>query len=90
VASFRPLSIYEASKFWVILGLFALVIFAVAFTKIDASNAGRVYAAYGGIYILSSLVWLWLVDSVRPDKWDLLGATISLIRTIVILFSSHR
>jgi small multidrug resistance family-3 protein len=44
------------SILWVIPGLFALVIFAVALTRIDVSNAGRVYAAYGGIYILSSLV----------------------------------
>jgi small multidrug resistance family-3 protein len=78
------------SIYWVIPGLFALVIFAVALTKIDASNAGRAYAAYGGIYILSSLVWLWLVEGVRPDRWNLLGVTISLIGTIVILFSPHR
>ena len=78
------------SIYWVIPGLLALVIFAIALTKIDASNAGRVYAAYGGIYILSSLVWLWLVEGVNPDKWDLLGVAISVIGTIVILFSPHR
>lgn len=78
------------SIYWVIPGLFALVLFAVALTKIDASNAGRVYAAYGGIYILSSLVWLWLIEGVKPDKWDLVGVTISVIGTVVILFSPHR
>lgn len=78
------------SIFWVIPGLFALILFAVALTRIDASNAGRVYAAYGGIYILSSLIWLWMIEGVKPDKWDLLGVTISVIGTVVILFSPHR
>ena len=78
------------SIFWVVPGLFALIIFAIALTKIDALNAGRVYAAYGGIYILSSLVWLWLIEGVKPDKWDLLGVTISVIGTVVILLSPHR
>lgn len=78
------------SIFWVVPGLLALVIFAAALTKIDASNAGRVYAAYGGIYILSSIICLWLVEGVKPDKWDFLGVTISLIGTGVILFSPHR
>jgi small multidrug resistance family-3 protein len=78
------------SIFWIVPGLFALIIFAVALTRIDAANAGRVYAAYGGIYILSSLIWLWMIEGVKPDKWDLLGVTISVIGTIVILFSPHR
>jgi small multidrug resistance family-3 protein len=77
------------SVLWLIPGILALLIFAVALTRVDASNAGRVYAAYGGIYILSALVWLWLAEGVRPDKWDLLGVTISLLGTIIILFSPH-
>jgi small multidrug resistance family-3 protein len=78
------------SILWVIPGMLALVVFAVALTKIDSSNAGRVYAAYGGIYIFSSLMWLWLVEGVKPDKFDLIGVTISLIGTIVILFNPLR
>ena len=78
------------SILWIIPGSFALIVFAAALTQVDASNAGRVYAAYGGIYILSSLFWLWLAEGVKPDKWDLLGVTLSLIGTVVILFSPHR
>lgn len=78
------------SILWIIPGILALIIFAFVLTKVDASNAGRVYAAYGGIYILSSLVWLWLAEGVKPDLWDLLGVTISLIGTVVILFGPHR
>ena len=77
------------SIFWLIPGIISLIIFASVLTRVDASNAGRVYAAYGGIYILSSVFWLWLAEGVKPDKWDLLGATISLLGTLVILFGVH-
>jgi small multidrug resistance family-3 protein len=80
----------DRSILWIIPGILALIIFAFALTKVDASNAGRVYAAYGGIYILSSISWLWLVEGVKPDRWDLLGVAISLMGTVVILFSPHR
>ena len=75
---------------WIVPGILALIIFAVALTQIDATNAGRGYAAYGGIYILSSIVWLWLVEGVKPDRGDLLGVGIALIGTVVILFTPHR
>ncbi|MBD2566536.1 YnfA family protein [Anabaena lutea] len=78
------------SILWIFPGIFALIIFAFTLTKIDASNAGRVYAAYGGVYILSSLFWLWLAEGVKPDRYDVLGVTISLLGTILILFSPHR
>lgn len=74
------------STFWLLPGLAALVIFATALTRVDTANAGRAYAAYGGIYILSSLLWLWGIEHVRPDRWDLLGASICLVGAAVILF----
>lgn len=78
------------SILWTVPGILALIIFAVALTKVDASNAGRAYAAYAGIYILSALFWLWLVEGVKPDKWDLGGVALALLGTIVILFGPHR
>ena len=72
--------------FWNLPGLLALTVFALALTRIDASNAGRAYAAYGGIYILSALIWLWAVEKTRPDKWDVIGVAICLLGTAVILF----
>jgi small multidrug resistance family-3 protein len=74
------------SPLWVVPGLAALIIFAMALTRIDAAYAGRAYAAYGGIYIMSSLFWLWAIENVRPDRWDLLGASICLVGASVILF----
>lgn len=77
------------SILWTIPGILALIIFAYALTRINASNAGRIYAAYGGIYIFSSLLWLWLVEGVQPSRWDLLGVSLSLVGTLVILFGSY-
>ena len=56
----------KKSPLWLLPGLVALVTFALALTRIDADNAGRAYAAYGGVYILSSLAWLWAVEGIRP------------------------
>ncbi len=78
------------SILWTIPGTLALIIFAYALTKINASNAGKVYAAYGGIYIFSSLLWLWLVEGVKPNRWDFIGVGLSLVGTLVILFGSYR
>ena len=49
--------------------------------------AGRAYAAYGGIYIAASLGWLWLVEGVRPDRWDLAGAALCIAGASVILLA---
>ncbi|MEX2302537.1 MAG: YnfA family protein [Bryobacterales bacterium] len=74
------------SALWLLPGLVALIIFATALTRINTAYAGRAYAAYGGIYILSSLFWLWGIENVRPDRWDVLGASICLVGAAVILF----
>jgi small multidrug resistance family-3 protein len=62
------------------------VIFALALTRIDAAAAGRAYAAYGGIYIVSSLLWLSIVERTRPDQWDLIGAAVCLAGAGLILY----
>ncbi len=73
------------SILWVIPGLAALAAFACLLTLIDAAAAGRAYAAYGGIYIAASLVWLRVVEQVRPDRWDLTGALVCLLGVLVIV-----
>jgi small multidrug resistance family-3 protein len=73
------------SPVWVIPGVGALVVFALALTRVDTPAAGRAYAAYGGVYIISCLVWLWLVEGTRPDRWDVLGAVVCLAGAAVIL-----
>jgi small multidrug resistance family-3 protein len=49
--------------------------------------AGRTYAAYGGMYVAVALVWLWAVEGVRPDRWDLVGATVTLAGMAIIAFA---
>jgi len=70
---------------WVLPGLLALVLFAYLLTLVDSAAAGRTYAAYGGVYIVSSVCWLWLVEGVRPDRWDAVGAVVCLIGAMIIV-----
>jgi len=51
------------------------------------TQAGRTYAAYGGVYVATALAWLWLVDGVEPDRWDLVGVGITLLGMAVIAFA---
>ena len=74
------------SPLWLIPGIALLCLFAWLLTLVDTENAGRAYAAYGGIYILSALLWLWAAESVRPDRWDVLGTSICLAGAAVILW----
>jgi small multidrug resistance family-3 protein len=67
------------SAIWLIPGTAALILFAWLLTLVDSPAAGRTYAAYGGIYIVASLLWLWVVEALRPDRWDLIGATVCLL-----------
>jgi len=71
---------------WTVPGLASLALFAWLLTLVDAEQAGRTYAAYGGVYILSALLWLWLAEGVRPDRWDLIGASICLAGASIILW----
>ncbi|MEE9544575.1 MAG: YnfA family protein [Rhodospirillales bacterium] len=73
------------SKFWVLPGVAALIVFALLLTRIESVFAGRAFAAYGGVYIAASLVWLWAVEDALPDRWDLIGAAVCLIGAGIIL-----
>ena len=63
----------------------ALTLFAWLLT-LHPHAAGRVYAAYGGVYVAVALMWLWLVDGIRPDRWDWLGASVALAGMAIIYF----
>lgn len=71
---------------WALPGIASLMVFAVLLTRIDAVFAGRAYAAYGGVYIAASLAWLWLVEGMRPDRYDGAGAAVCLIGAAIILY----
>ncbi|MDR3522594.1 MAG: YnfA family protein [Acetobacteraceae bacterium] len=74
---------------WILPGMASLVLFAVLLTRVEQNFAGRAYAAYGGIYIATSLLWFWLVEGQRPDRWDLGGAALCVIGAAVVLFGRN-
>jgi len=73
------------SVWWLVPGMASLALFAWLLTLSGALAAGRAYAAYGGVYIAASLAWLWAVEGVRPDRWDLIGAGVCLAGAAIIL-----
>ncbi len=75
----------DKSPLWLIPGIAALAAFAYLLTLIEVDNAGRSYAAYGGVYIAASLMWLWRIEGVRPLMTDFVGAGICLIGAAIIL-----
>ena len=75
----------DKSPWWLVPGVASLCLFAYLLTLVEAEHAGRTYAAYGGIYIASALLWLWAVEGVRPDRWDTLGTAVCLTGAAIIL-----
>ena len=76
-----------ASVWWLAPGLVSLAIFAWLLTLAPSDFAGRSYAAYGGVYISASLIWLWAVEKQRPDFWDVTGGAICLLGAAIILLA---
>lgn len=64
----------------------SLALFAWLLTLHPAA-AGRTYAAYGGVYVATAVIWLWAVEGQRPDRWDLIGASVSLAGMAIIAFA---
>lgn len=77
---------HDRSVWWVLPGTACLILFALCLARIDTAYAGRAFAAYGGVYIGASLLWLRIVEGVRPDRWDSAGAALCLIGAALILW----
>jgi small multidrug resistance family-3 protein len=75
----------EKSPLWLVPGLASLAAFAFLLTLVPAGAAGRAFAAYGGVYIAASLLWMWAIEGARPDRWDLIGAGVCLIGAALML-----
>lgn len=76
----------DKSIWYLLPGTICLISFAALLTLIDSDAAGRAYAAYGGIYIISALLWLRLAEGLVPDRGDIGGALLAVAGTIIILF----
>ena len=69
-----------------IIGALVLILYGIIPTlQPENSNFGRVYATYGGIFIVLSILWGWKVDNIIPDKFDLIGGFIALIGVLIII-----
>lgn len=79
----------DASAWLLVPAAMSLALFAWLLT-LHPHAAGRVYAAYGGVYITVAIMWLWLIDSVRPTPWDILGVAITLVGMGVIMLGPAR
>jgi small multidrug resistance family-3 protein len=79
----------DSKSIWYgIAGAAALIIYGVVPTlQPSSASFGRVYAAYGGIFIILSILWGWKIDNVLPDKFDIIGGVIALIGVLVIMYS---
>jgi small multidrug resistance family-3 protein len=81
------LSLREGKPWWVgALGGLILVGYGVVATW-QPANFGRVYAAYGGIFIVLAILWGWKVDGIVPDKYDLIGGSVAILGMLIIMYA---
>lgn len=76
----------DKSVWWLVPGVGLLCLFAYLLTLVEAEHAGRAYAAYGGVYIVAAIGWLWVVEGTRPDRWDMFGAVVCLAGAAIIIY----
>jgi small multidrug resistance family-3 protein len=72
---------------WLLIPAALSLMLFVWLLTLHPAAAGKVYAAYGGVYVATALIWLWQVDKVVPDRWDLFGAAVSLVGMAIIIFA---
>lgn len=77
----------EDKTIWLLIpASMSLALFAWLLS-LHPTDAGRVYAAYGGVYIFMAILWLWLIEGVRPTTWDILGSGVTLLGMSIIIFA---
>jgi len=75
---------------WLLLPAAVALIAFVYLLTLHPAASGRVYAAYGGVYVAMALIWLWRVDGIAPTRWDLAGVFITLLGATVIIYGGGR
>jgi small multidrug resistance family-3 protein len=77
----------ESKTIWLLIPAAAsLALFAWLLT-LHPEASGRVYAAYGGVYIVMAILCLWLIDGVRPTTWDVVGSSVAILGMAIIMFA---
>jgi small multidrug resistance family-3 protein len=78
-----------ASAWLLVPAAVSLAAFAWLLSLHPSLGAGRTYAAYGGVYVAVAVMWMWWIEGTKPDRWDLLGATVALAGMSIIAFAPH-
>lgn len=77
----------DRAPWWVLLPATAALVAFVGLLTLHPGAAGRTYAAYGGVYVATAILWLWAIDGIRPTVWDLTGSAIALLGMSIIVFA---
>ena len=80
----------EKTSLWLGFGLVSLILFAYVLTKIDVEHAGRVYAIYGGIYIVASLLWMVFIEKESISRWDVIGSSLAFIGALIMYIGNKQ
>jgi small multidrug resistance family-3 protein len=80
----------EGRSAWLLVPAAASLAAFVWLLSLHPTAAGRVYAAYGGVYVVVAVLWLWSVDGVRPTTWDVVGSGVALAGMAIIMFAPGR
>ena len=75
---------------WLLIPAALSLAFFAWLLTLHPNAAGRVYAAYGGVYIAVALAWLWAVDGIRPTVWDFVGVVVAIIGMMIIMFAPRQ
>jgi len=72
----------------VLFGIAGFVVLAAygVIPTLQPAGFGRVYAAYGGIFVMLAALWGWGIDGVQPDRWDIIGSAVSVFGALLIMF----
>ncbi len=77
----------EGKSAWLLVPSILSLMAFVWLLTLHPAAAGRVYAAYGGVYVSMAILWLWAVDGIRPTSWDMIGAGVALLGMAIIMFA---
>lgn len=77
----------QGKSVWLLVPAGASLALFAWLLSLHPTAAGRVYAAYGGVYIFVAILWLWAVDGIRPTVWDVVGSLVALLGMSIIMFA---
>ncbi len=80
------LALREGKSVWLaVVGAAVLILYGVIPT-LQPAHFGRVYAAYGGVFVVLSILWGWRIDKVTPDRFDIIGGMVALVGVFIIMY----